>query len=317
MAQVALAKRSIRCRLSRDPSNARKQRTNKTMSEEANTPTTESANTATETTQTTTAPSTEATSTQAGFAAFLDESGSKFREGWTAGLPDHLKQFEKTLAKFPSPTDLLGSYANLEKKLSSKTPTAPSADATDEQRAEWRKLIGTPATPEDYGLAPGEGMEATWNAELAKSAASVAHKYGISQAALGELVELYNSTMRGAAESAETEAAGEAERVMATLQKEWGKDAGANAGRVQRAATSLGLDLSDPKYGNDANIAKALLRHDLQFNEDAGLIGEGEAAGYKSRMEQIDTKLRSLPASSDEAQNLVAEKRRLWEALQR
>jgi hypothetical protein len=288
------------------------------MSDEANTTTTtETGTTATETLQTATATSSESSSTQVGFAAFLDESGAKFKEGWTAGLPDHLKPFEKTLAKFPTPTDLLGSYGNLEKKLSSKTPTAPGADATDEQRAEWRKMIGAPATPEDYGLAPGEGMEATWNAEMAKSAANVAHKYGIPQAALGELVELYNSTMRGAAEAAEAEAAGEAERVMATLKKEWGKDAGTNAGRVQRAATSLGLDLSDPKYGNDPNIAKALLRYDLQFNEDAGLIGAGEAAGYKSRMEQIDSKLRSLPASSDEAQSLVAEKRRLWEALQR
>lgn len=288
----------------------------KTMSEEATTTTTtETASTATETAQTAQVTATESTSTQSGFAAFLDESGAKFKEGWTAGLPDHLKPFEKTLAKFPSPTDLLGSYANLEKKLSSKTPTAPGADATEEQRAEWRKLIGAPATPDEYGLAPGEGMEETWNADLAKSAAGVAHKYGIPQAALGELVELYNSSLRGAAEAAETQAAGEADRIMADLKKEWGKDASENIGRVQRAATDLGIDIADPKYGNDPVIARAMLRHDLRFNEDKGLIGEGEVSGYKSRMEQIDGKLRSLSAGSEEAQNLVAEKRRLWEAL--
>jgi hypothetical protein len=252
-----------------------------------------------------------------GFAAFLDETGTKFKEGWTAGLPDHLKPFEKTLGKFPSPIDALASYANLEKKLSAKTPTPPGADATDEQRAEWRKLVGAPVSPEEYGLKPGEGQEGNWNADLAKAASEIAFKHGLPPAALHELVETYNGTMRAAAEKAEAEAAGEAEKVQAALSKEWGQDAAKNAARVQRAATALGLDLENPKYGNDAVLAKALLQFDQMTNEDKGLVGVSETAGYQSRMAQIDAELRTLPQGSPKAQELVLEKRRLWEATQK
>ena len=265
-------------------------------------------------TQTTASTPTVSTTDLSGFGAFLDADGTKFKEGWTAGLPDHLKPFEKTLSKFPSPIDLLGSYGNLEKKISAKTPTFPGAEATDEQRAEWRKLVGAPNTPEEYGLKPSEGSEGTWNADLAQTAATVAHKYGIPAEALGELVEAYNGSMKAAVESAETASAGEAERVMAELSKEWGAEASKNAARVQRGAKALGLDLDNPKYGNDPDLAKAILRFDQMTNEDGGLIGEGEKAGYHQRMEQIDTKLRSLQPGSPEAQSLVAEKRRLWEA---
>ncbi len=252
--------------------------------------------------------------TSAGFASFLDETGTKFKEGWTAGLPDHLKPHEKTLAKFPTPIDALASYANLEKKLSERTPKPPGADATDEQRAEWRKIVGAPVTPEEYGLKPAEGQEANWNADLAKAASEIAFKHGLPPAALAELAETYNATMRSAVEKAEAEAAGEAERVQAALSQEWGKDAAQNAARVQRAAKALGLDIENPRYGNDPDIAKALLRFDKMTNEDAGLIGSSEVKGYQDRMAQIQTELRTVPIGSPKQVELVAEMERLWNA---
>lgn len=252
------------------------------------------------------------------FSDLLSEDGTKFKDGWANALPDHLKPFEKTLSKFPSPLDALAAYGNLEKQFSSrKAPTPPGADATDEQRAEWRKLTGAPATPEEYGLKPAEGAE--WNADLANAAATIAHKHGIPPAALHELVEAYNGNMKAAAEQAEQMQANAAQEAMAVLTKEWGQDAQKNSLRAVRGAKALtGLDLTDPanaKYANDPVFVKAMLAYDAQTNEDKGLVGVNDASGYETQEQSIRNSPEYQGKKGPEAQAAAVEKlRRLFEA---
>ena len=255
------------------------------------------------------------------FSDLLSEDGTKFKDGWASTLPDHLKPFEKTLSKFPSPLDALAAYGNLEKQFSSrKAPTPPGPDATDEQRAEWRKLTGAPNTPDEYGLKPAEGAEG-WNAELANDAATIAHKHGVPPAALQELVQAYNGSMKQLAEQAEAAQETAAKEAMSALQAEWKENAAKNAARAVRGAKALtGLDLTDPanaKYANDPVFIKAMLAFDERTNEDRGLIGINDVSGYEAQEQSIRNSPEYQGKKGPEAQMKAVEKlKQLFEARQ-
>jgi hypothetical protein len=83
---------------------------------------------------------------------------------WMAQLPEDLKS-SKSLTRYPTIGDLGKAYVDLEGKLGSAV-TLPGPQATDEERARYRKAIGVPDKPTDYKIErvklPGglfEGMD--------------------------------------------------------------------------------------------------------------------------------------------------------------
>jgi hypothetical protein len=227
------------------------------------------------------------------FAELLGNDG-KFVDGWTSRLPDGLSDYSKTLAKFKSPTELMTSYAQLEKEYSKKSSQSfkvPDENATEEDWAKYKETIGFNPKPEDYGLSRPENVsEELWNAEAASAAANVAAKYGIPKAALGELVEVYNSSINSVVQNAEKMEKERFETTMNSLKKEWGGNTTNNLQKAVRAATAVGLNPEDPAIGNNIEIIKALIKIDEMFGEDKNTTSAN--ANSSTYQEQYDSILR-------------------------
>lgn len=82
-------------------------------------------------------------------------------DDWREKLAGNNEKLGKRLARFASPEALLKSWQSLEQKLSSgeyKRAALP-ADASDEEKAEWRQANGIPDKPDGYQFPTIKGHE--------------------------------------------------------------------------------------------------------------------------------------------------------------
>lgn len=231
------------------------------------------------------------------FTDLLDDKGG-FKQDWTKSLPDHLKPFEGSLSKYPTPFDALAGLGNAQKLIGQRQSVKlPGEGATDEQwsayRAEVAKITGAPAKPEDYGLkAPEnlpEGVE--WNGELAGKAAAIAHKYGLPPQALRELIDLNNANVGELVAKSKEAQKAESQALITKLNSEWGKDAPENWQQAKRGIAILGGDPTKDSYSTE-DMMRLALAADKMFREDKGLI-HGDKG---STMTTIDEKMAQLKA---------------------
>ncbi|HXI76092.1 MAG TPA: hypothetical protein VNH21_03095 [Steroidobacteraceae bacterium] len=79
---------------------------------------------------------------------------ASFPDNWRDLIAGEDKGFAERLKRFASPNDLAKSYREIEGKMSSGELRAPPkplpANATDEQKAQWRQANGLPDKPEGY-----------------------------------------------------------------------------------------------------------------------------------------------------------------------
>lgn len=233
------------------------------------------------------------------FGELLDDKGA-FKPDWTKQLPEHLRPFEGTLGKYPTPFDALAGLGNAQKLISTRESVKlPGADATPEQWAAYRgavaKLTGAPEKPEDYGLkAPEnlpEGME--WNAEFAGKAATIAAKYGVPKEALHELADLNNENVAALMESSKSAQAAESQALIDKLNGEWGKDAPNNWQQAKRAIALLGGDPKKDSYSSE-DVIRMALTADRMFREDNGLINS-DSGTVTSTVDERIAKLQADP----------------------
>ena len=200
-------------------------------------------------------------------AGLLNPDGS-FAEGWLDRLPENLAEAKPTLQKFKSFNDLASSYVSLQKMLGKKGVTVPGENATPEEVAAFRKALGVPESPEGYQLKPEQLPEGlTWDDELAKGFAEIAHKHNIPAAAMKELAERFVASEAAKLELMAQAAQAELEQGRAELQKEYG---GAFKERIQlatRVANMVGLDPESPGL-RDPNVVRALVRIGNLLSED-------------------------------------------------
>lgn len=242
------------------------------------------------------------------FNELLDEKGLQFGPDWTKRLPEHLRPFEGTLSKYPTPFDALAGLGNAHKLISSRESVKlPGPDATPEQWASYRtavsKITGAPEKMEDYGLkAPEslpEGVE--WNGELATKAASIAHKYGVPKEALHELVALNNENIEGLVSKSEAATKESFQRdFVDAMNKEFGADAKNAWEQTDRAAGLMGVDKT--AFNPDADVrmvqrelAKLTRSAGQRFYEDSGLIHGDRENVSKTISERIEA-LQKEPA---------------------
>lgn len=211
------------------------------------------------------------------FRELIGQDG-KFIQGWADKLPESHKEYAPSLSRFPGLLELAGSYANAEKKLSTRVQ-APNETSTPEQVAEWRKLIGAPEKPEDYGLAKPDklpdGVE--WNENLVSKAVQLAHKHHMTKAALNDFVQLQNEFSAEQAGKSKIDAEAYVQAQEKALQDEWGKDYPANLEQAVKAAKMLGVDVNDPDVGSNAKMIKLLHNASKLMREDK-LLGGGDGA---------------------------------------
>lgn len=97
----------------------------------------------------------------------------------------------KLLKRFGSPKAVAKALKEARQQVSTKTAALP-ADATDEQKAAWRKERGVPDAPDGYEVAPPAGAE--WTPEdkaYLSSFTKTAHDQGIPKAQFQALAQQY------------------------------------------------------------------------------------------------------------------------------
>ncbi|MFD2854030.1 hypothetical protein [Seohaeicola zhoushanensis] len=144
----------------------------------------------------------------------------------------------------------------------------------DEPVADWMKknaaLFGIPESPDKYEVKPPENWpkDAKWNTELEGKAREIAHKHGLSGAALQDIVNLEAENIMGLMGKAQADLETATAEMRAQLVKDWGdqypvKEAQAKAA-AQVIAEVAGLDNTaleqiagtlSPKVG-DANVIR-------------------------------------------------------------
>lgn len=170
---------------------------------------------------------------------------------WTAQLPTDLKDHE-WLNQFGTIGDLGKAALDLKGKADGAIKV-PGDDATEEQKAEFRKALGVPEKPEGYELEVPDTADqglVTWYRDTA-------HHLGLSAAQATSLFQSYNGMVaqkiQAAQEARETALAAD----MEAIKTEWGDNYEANAEVVRRA---------QEKFGNSDVFKQFLTQHNAENN---------------------------------------------------
>jgi hypothetical protein len=137
----------------------------------------------------------------------------------------------------------------------------PGADASDEDKAKYRKALGIPEDASGYEIKPPEGIELTdADKELIKVMTPIAHEHGIPANAYNGLVSKFLEVSRDLHMQAIDNIKKFGEASEAALKKEWGKDFDPNLQLANRVADRFGADFK--KFLNETPI------------EGSGMLGD-------------------------------------------
>ena len=161
--------------------------------------------------------------------------------GWRTGIED--KKLREHAGRFTSPAELAQAHLDLRRQLSAAIKPLPK-DATDEQRAEYRRALGVPESPEDYQVDTPADLpeELAPDGETVRSFLRTAHQAGATPELVQASLRWFFGTLGEGAKAKATLERAETERGLATLKKEWGGEQAytRNVGLAQRAAAHFG-----------------------------------------------------------------------------
>jgi len=261
-----------------------------------------------------------------------DNGDGKAEPDWRARMAGDDAAFLKRLARFPDEATFAKSFRSLEQKLSSGEYKKPLAEnATDEEKATWRKENGLPDKAEGYveklalpnGLVIGEA-EKPVVAELA----AVAHESNLDPKAFNGLVSKYyeiQDKQRQAQEDADVAFKLESEDA---LRKDWqGPDFRRNLTAVSNlmatwpeglaASVLAGRDPNGRKLGDNPAFIRQLAALAIELNPAATLVPAGTTDPGKNvqeRLEEIRTLRRNDPSAYEADKKMQAEELDLIDA---
>lgn len=262
------------------------------------------------------------------FAELLDDKGG-FKQGWTQALPEHLKPFEGTFAKYPNPFEALAGLGNANKKLSERQVSGPPPEGSTPEvieayNAKVRQITGAPDKPEGYGLAKPENLPAgmEWNQGFADKVTAIAHKHAASPVLLKELAAAHNENIAELIGKSQKAQEDQTQAAIAELNKEWGGDAPVRWQEAKRGIAILGGDPNADSYSVQ-DIMRMALNADKAFREDNGLVGGGDAVkqtlAERKRALETDPAWLNPKTTQDQRRNdeIGAELMRIHEAMKR
>jgi len=220
------------------------------------------------------------------------EDGS-FSEGWLDKLPENLRG-HSSLKVMPSLVDLAKSYVET-KSMVGKKLEAPGEGATPEQLASWRKVLGTPETPEGYlgdakTLRPDTIPETLWDAGAEKSFLAIAHKHNLNPAAVKEILGFHAESLgKGIQLNVEAQAA-HLTAETGKLREAWGTEFDSQLGLASRVARTAGLDPATNPIFADAEVVKAFAKMGKMFSETSLVTGDvtsSASGGVTQRITEI------------------------------
>lgn len=219
----------------------------------------------------TTTTTTTASSGDFNFRDLANEKG-EFVQGWQDKLPAEYDPYRATLGNYQSFDKLAGAFMESKRAAMAKTEgmvRLPGKDAKPEEVAEYRKALGIPEKPEDYGLkAPDNLPQGTeWNPEFAKAFASEAHKLGLTKAQVEGLSAWHLQETVGRMQSVEADGQKLFEEEQAVLRQAFGNEYEKRMVDAQRAAMTLGLPPDHPVFFR-ADTIKAMAKLSDLISED-------------------------------------------------
>jgi hypothetical protein len=151
------------------------------------------------------------------------------REGWRSQYKNWAESLEdaghKDMAsRFTGPEDLLKLTVEQRKELSTRIKV-PGADATDEDKAKFRKAIGVPDKPTDYEVALPDGFELGEHEQpLVEAMRAKALEAGVPKEAFKEFAKAYFELQKSTEDAINSDLKAFAERSQAQLKKEYGAE---------------------------------------------------------------------------------------------
>lgn len=210
-----------------------------------------------------------------------------FAENWLDRLTESLAEAKPTLGKFRTFEDLAKGYTSLESLMGKKANavTIPNEKSPPEEIAAFRKAAGVPDAPDGYNLKPEKLPEGlTWDDELGKGFAEIAHKHHIPAAAMQELTARFVASEEAKIAAYAQAAGAELEAGKAELRKEFGGNFEKNIQTATRIAKTVGLDPLSPGL-RDPAVVKALVRFSGMISEDkiAALGASAQPGGMTAK----------------------------------
>jgi hypothetical protein len=194
--------------------------------------------------------------------------------------------------KGPNVEALAKSYDVAQRALGRKAQAVvpPTEKSTPEEVAEYRKAIGVPESPEAYKLKPDQLPEGvTWDDNVAKKAAELAHKHNVPAAAMQEFMkfDMERAALmnQAAAQMIETQL----ETGRAELQKVWGDKMPEKIELARRAAVTAGVDPTSQGFV-DPQVVKAIVSLAEKLSDDKLVAGDQTgASSTRARARDIMT----------------------------
>tara|TARA_R110001632_G_scaffold74944_3_gene171024 strand:- start:128 stop:1030 length:903 start_codon:yes stop_codon:yes gene_type:complete len=201
------------------------------------------------------------------------ESAPVHNSDWLGTFDDDTKGYIENKA-WKSPADMLQSYQNLEKMSGGNAEQLYriTGDMDDEARNNIYNVLGRPEAADKYSYEAQEGD----HPEMVNGMKEIAHKYGLSNQQLTDIIPEFNEMAIGIA-SKQTEAINnQNHQAFEKLQGEWGQDFDAKTNFASRAANHFGIteDMQRAVVGSGhaADFTKALANI-------GSLMAEGQMVG--------------------------------------
>ena len=160
----------------------------------------------------------------------------------------------------------------LGKKAQAVVP--PNEKSTPEEVAAYRKAIGVPETPEGYELKPEQMPDGvTWDDNVAKQAAELAHKHHIPAEAMKDFMKFDMERAALMNQAAVNMIEQQLESGRAELQKVWGDKMPEKIELARRAAVTAGVDPSSQGFV-DPQVVKAIVSLAEKLSDDKLVAGD-------------------------------------------
>jgi hypothetical protein len=221
------------------------------------------------------------------------------------------KAIAKRLERFKTPGDLVKSYVELEKKLTSGkggTPEpAPDGTKDPDGLKAWREANGIPADPTGYEL-PKPVLDRMTDADkpVLASFTEFAHKSNLPPSAVQVAANWYVEQQEAAFAAQQAADKTAAEEVQDALRADYGQEFRGNVTMARRFADEMGVpDLLEArladgrKVGNVLELVKGLVDIAAQKYGDVSFAGGEAASKTQSEREQIETVMNNDFAAYD------------------
>lgn len=225
---------------------------------------------------------------------------------WRLAMAGEDKAALKRLERFNTPADVFKSFLSLDRKFASgEFKRGLAADASDEEKATWRKEQGIPDKPEGYvekmdlpkGMILGEADK-----PLAVEFAAAASEASLTPAQYSRMVAQYYTIQDKAKAAQEEQDSAFHEESVDRLREEWGADYKRNINAVNNLVAAMPSSLSGRllsgrtadgrKIANDPEMIAWLSSMARELNPAATLVPAGTSDAGKSiasRIADIET----------------------------